>query len=101
MASRTRCFICLLLLFGLATASAQTPSRKLLPLTEPLEKYDNPPAYIFRTETSQRMVSQYDTFTSYQVNVDSNGNNILGDDANEPFIAVDAENGNKMTIGWR
>ena len=47
------------------------------------------------------MVSQYDTFTSYQVNVDSNGHNIVGDAANEPSISVDPTNGNKMTIGWR
>jgi len=47
------------------------------------------------------MVSQYDTFTSYQVNVDSNGHNILGDAANESSIAVDPTNPNKMTIGWR
>ncbi len=100
MVSRMRFFICLVFLSGLATASAQTPSRKL-PRTEPLEKYDNPPAYIFRIETSPRMVSQYDTFTSYQVNVDSNGHNILGDAANEPSIAVDPTNLSKMTIGWR
>jgi hypothetical protein len=101
MVSKTRFFICLALLSGLAIASAQAPTRKLLPLKEPLEKYDNPPAYIFRIETSPRMVSQYDTFTSYQVNVDSNGNNILGDAANETSIAVDPTNPNKMTIGWR
>src|SRR6266446_6946834 len=101
MVSRTRCFICLVLLSGLAAASAQAPTRKLLPLTEPLEKYDNPPAYIFRIEPSPRMVSQYDTFTSYQVNVDAQGHNILGDAANETSIAVDPTNGNKMTIGWR
>ena len=101
MMSRTRFFICLLLLSGLAAASAQAPSRKLLPLRGPLEKYDNPPAYIFRLETSPRMVSQYDIFTSYQVNVDANGNNILGDAANETSIAVDPTNPNKMTIGWR
>ena len=47
------------------------------------------------------MVSQYDTFTSYQVNVDSNGHNITGDAANEPSICVDPTNPNKMTIGWR
>src|SRR5262252_2143137 len=40
-------------------------------------------------------------FISYQVNVDANGNNILGDAANEPSIAVDPTDGNKMTIGWR
>jgi len=101
MMSRTRFFICLLLLSGLAAASAQAPSRKLLPLREPLEKYDNPPAYIFQLDTSPRMISRYDTFTSYQVNVDANGNNIVGDAANETSIAVDPTNPSKMTIGWR
>src|ERR1700730_13755228 len=100
MVSRTRFFICLLLLSGLATAAAQSPTGKL-PLTEPLEKYDNPPAYIFRIETSPRMISRYDTFTSYQVNVDANGHNILGDAANEPSIAVDPTHPSKMTTGWR
>src|SRR4029077_2937863 len=71
------------------------------PRNEPLEKYDNPPAYIFRLETSPGMVSQYGAFTSHQVNVDSNGHNILGDAANEPSISVDPTNGNKITIGWR
>jgi hypothetical protein len=101
MVSKTRFFICLLLLSGLAAASAQAPASKLLPLREPLEKYDNPPAYIFRMETSPRMISRYDTFTSYQVNVDANGNNIVGDAANETSIAVDPTNPSKMTIGWR
>ena len=102
MVSRTRFSLCLLLLAGLATASGPglEPTRRPS-LTEPLEKYDNPPAYIFRIETSPRMVSQYGTFTSYQVNVDANGHNILGDAANEPSIAVDPTNLSKMTIGWR
>jgi hypothetical protein len=69
--------------------------------TEPLEKYDNPPAYIYRLESSPRMISQFGPFTSYQVNVDANGNNIVGDAANEPSIAVDPTNHNKMAIGWR
>ena len=99
MVSRTRFSICLVLLSGLTTA-AQAPSRKLPP-TEPLEKYDNPPAYIFRIETSPRMVSQYGPFVSYQVNVDAQGHNILGDAANEPSIAVDPTDPNKMSIGWR
>ena len=47
------------------------------------------------------MISQFGVFTSYQVNVDASGNNILGDAANEPSIAVDPTDGNKMTIGWR
>jgi hypothetical protein len=35
------------------------------------------------------------------VNVDANGDNILGDAANEPSIAVDPTDGSKMAIGWR
>jgi hypothetical protein len=47
------------------------------------------------------MISQFGVFTSYQVNVDQNGQNILGDAANECVISVDPTNGNKMTIAWR
>ncbi len=39
-------------------------------------------------------------FTS-QVNVDANGQNIVGDAANEPSIAVDRNNPNSIAIGWR
>ena len=47
------------------------------------------------------MVSVYGAFISYQVNVDQNGQNILGDAANECAISVDPTNGSKMTIAWR
>ena len=100
MVSKARFFICLVLLSGLATASALEPPHKLS-RTEPLETYDNPPAPPRKIETSPRMISQYDTFTSYQANVDANGHNILGDAANEPSISVDPTNGNKMAIAWR
>ncbi|MCX6246461.1 MAG: T9SS type A sorting domain-containing protein [Bacteroidetes bacterium] len=36
-----------------------------------------------------------------QVNVNSSGQNILGDAANEPSIAVDPADPNHITIGWR
>ncbi|MHA2100629.1 MAG: sialidase family protein, partial [Candidatus Kariarchaeaceae archaeon] len=36
-----------------------------------------------------------------QVNVDGNGQNIVGDAANEPSIAVDPVDPNRITIGWR
>jgi hypothetical protein len=36
-----------------------------------------------------------------QVNVDVNGQNIVGDAANEPSIAVDPNDHNKIAIGWR
>ena len=60
-----------------------------------------PPAYIFRLEKSPGMISRSGPFTSHQANVDANGNNIVGDAANEPSIAVDPTDSNKMTIGWR
>jgi hypothetical protein len=47
------------------------------------------------------MISQFGVFTSYQVNVDANHQNIVGDAANECAISVDPTNGNKMTIAWR
>ena len=94
-------FVCLGSLVALASASAQLAPTHKVPRNEPLERYDNPPAPPRKIETSPRMVSQFGSFTSHQVNVDANGNNILGDAANECPIAVDPTNGNKMTIAWR
>src|SRR5690349_13490848 len=68
---------------------------------EPLEKYGDPPMHIFRLGVSQQMVSSFGAFTSYQVNVDADGNNITGDAANEPSITVNPTNHNQMAIGWR
>src|SRR2546430_12972946 len=94
-------FVCLGSLVALASASAQLAPTHKVPRNEPLERYDNPPAPPRKIETSPRMVSQFGSFTSHQVNVDANGNNILADAANECPIAVDPTNGNKMTIAWR
>jgi hypothetical protein len=94
-------FVCLISLLALPAVSGQTrpPEGRF---REPLEKYDNPPApYVFRIETSPQMISRHGPFTSYQVNVDANGDNIVGDAANEPSIAVDPTDGNKIAIGWR
>src|SRR5437868_11863919 len=93
--------ICLFSLADLATASGQlAPAYEPRP-NEPLERYDNPPAPPRKMETSPRMISPYAGFISYQVNVNANGENILGDAANECPISVDPTNGNKMTIAWR
>ena len=99
-ARRLQQSICLVFMVAAATASAQGPTWN--PHTKkPLERYDNSPAYIYRLETSPRMVSPYGVFISYQANVDANGNNIVGDAANECSISVDPTDGNKMAIGWR
>src|SRR5712675_2940662 len=89
-------------ILSITSVSAQklSPIREL-PLAEPLEKYNMPPAPPRKIETSPRMISQFGLFTSYQANVDASGNNILGDAANEPSIAVDPTDSNKITIGWR
>jgi hypothetical protein len=68
---------------------------------EPFEKYDNPPAPPRKIETSPRMISPFGPFVSYQANVDANGQNIIGDAANECAIAVDPTNPSRMAIGWR
>jgi len=90
-------FSCLFLLAGIATA----PGQKAPDLSEPLEKYDDPPIFIFRKGISEATVSQHGPFTSHQVNVTPDGQNIVGDAANEPSITIDPTNPKKMAIGWR
>ena len=85
----------------LSTASAQLAPVRRMPFAEHVERYDNPPAPPRKLETSPRMISQFGVFTSYQVNIDANQQNIIGDAANECVIAVDPTDLNKMTIGWR
>src|SRR5437588_13008375 len=90
------------ILFSLITvASTQTLPPKPLP-SEPLEKFDNPPAPVEAiTVISPGLVSHFGPYTSYQVNVDANGNNIAGDAANEPSICLDPLNKHKMSIGCK
>jgi hypothetical protein len=47
------------------------------------------------------MISQFDVFTSVQVNVNASGQNIVGDAANECSISVDPTDPSRKTIGWR
>src|SRR5882762_6185852 len=98
--AKTGFFACLLGLCSVAGALGQAVPRKSFP-KEPLEKLENPPALYGGTGVSPRMVSQYEIFTSNQVNVNGSGQNITGDAANEPSICVDPTNRNKMSVGWR
>src|SRR5436305_15253356 len=100
-ASPARLLPFLILLMTLSGASAQLAPVRTAPLSQPLERYEDPPAPPRKMETSPRMISPYAGFISYQVNVDANGNNIVGDAANECAISVDPTDGNKMTIAWR
>ncbi len=62
-------------------------------------EYTPDPSYGSKTSAAYTFKSS-DIFTT-QVNIDSNGNNILDDAANEPSIAIDPVNPNRMAIGWR
>ena len=90
----------LIFLNVVTVASSQTLAPKPLP-KEPLEKYDNPPPLSAAVATSPGLISQFGPYTSYQVNVDASGNNIVGDAANEPSICVDPTDRNRLSIGWR
>lgn len=46
-------------------------------------------------------VVTYGPYVSTQVNLDVGGNNIVGDAANEPTIAIDPTDPDRIVIGWR
>lgn len=52
-------------------------------------------------KTTPAMRYQSSSIITVQVNVDSLGQNIVGDAANEPSIAIDPSNPSNMVIGWR
>ena len=89
---------CLLSVVLIPFAAGQLAPIQRVTGSEPLEKYDNPPApFEAITVTSPAIVSQFGPYTSYQVNVDGTGSNVVGDAANEPSICVDPTDGNKMS----
>lgn len=70
----------------------------------PPEQLDQPPASpdeLFRQPQSARMVARRGAFTSIQVNVNAAQNNIVGDAANEPTIAISPVNPDQIVIAWR
>ena len=80
-------------------AAAPRPGR-FLPRQEELETMPPAPAPRWQETTAALRVSR-GAFTSVQVNVDALGQNIVGDAANEPSIAVDPADPTRMVIGWR
>src|SRR6476469_302261 len=93
-------FATVILFSGLAVPFCQAVPPQFLE-AEHLEKPSDAPMFIFQNGESAPMISQQGPFTSYQVNVNSAGQNITADAANEPSIVVDPTNRNKMSIGWR
>lgn len=62
-------------------------------------------AYVFTPRSSMATSPAYtysnSTIFTTQVNIDAGGNNIVGDAGNEPSIAIDPTNPNRIVIGWR
>ncbi len=63
-----------------------------------------PPLFPVRREdqpTSPRGIAVRGLLQSIQVNVDAQNQNIVGDAANEPSMAIDPTNPDRIVIGWR
>jgi len=84
---------------SLASAAAVAPPSR----TEPMERYEDPPGIPATLVRPARALSSitFNGYTSIQVNVNPSQQDIVGDAANEPSIAVDPDNHNRMLIGWR
>jgi hypothetical protein len=67
------------------------------------ERLDQPPVPEpeAAAKLSQPVWVERNGFVSVQVNVGSDGSNVVGDAANEPSIAVDPNAPLRMAIGWR
>lgn len=72
-------------------------------LLEYEEAPDDPYIYVPKNSqpTSKAFRILTPNFFSTQVNINDNGENILGDAANEPSIAISPVNPDHMIIGWR
>jgi hypothetical protein len=106
-------FTMVVVLAAASLAAAQSPDNGKDPLDPEYMDKGSPPAHlelprdpyvpvprVDRLTTPPARVT-YGRYTAVQVNVDAQGNNIVGDAANEPSIAVDPTNGQIMVIGWR
>jgi hypothetical protein len=71
------------------TDRLEVPRDEYVPV--PREEQEFSPAYQYMSAD----------FFATQVNVNIGGDNIVGDAANEPSIAIDPTDPNKMVIGWR
>jgi len=93
-----------------ASPQAATTERDLVapdgsPDAPPPETLDDPPAsYRARDNRSARspgMRTETGSYVSVQVNVDDFGQNIVGDAANEPSIAINPTNPDNIVVAWR
>jgi len=95
------CALSMLLLVAFSTAAAEDRPRSGIPYQN--EVPDDPYIASPRADHPRSPAKRFtrDSFFAVQVNVDALGQNIVGDAANEPSIAVDPTDLDKMVIGWR
>ncbi len=109
MKAHYSCLLGLALLPGLATQTAFGQGKfrgKSVPVLEVEEENEQGSArYPHQTPpnllTTPGMISPNGPYTSFQINVNAQGQNIVGDAANEPSMTVDPTNPNRMAVGWR
>ena len=92
-------------LAGFLAASVLAEPRELQEIEELEREVPNlPPGKPAREDVFARSAGQtiaLGSYVSVQVNVDANGNNIVGDAANEPSLAVNPSNRTNIVVGWR
>ena len=98
-------FFPLVALLVAATAWGQSAPEQSPPAVGHLERFDQPYVPVDRDRQPRSpgyrwFADRGGTFT-VQVNVDAQQQNIVGDAANEPTIAIDPTNPSRMAIGWR
>lgn len=89
------------LFLGAQPTLAQQPEKR--PVPEYAEFPDDPYIPVARAgqPTSPAYHFSSARITTVQVNVNEAGENILGDAANEPSLAIDPTNPGRMAMGWR
>jgi len=85
-----------LLLLAIPAMAQQLPPHLEIP-----DQDREPPALAKPLERIEVLPWVLGAFSAVQVNVDSQGRNRVGDAANEPSIAVDPNNPDRMAVGWR
>ena len=93
------CLLTSVFFFSTTLLSQQTSNVRAALLEIEDDPYLETPRINLATQPAYA-VDAVDFFTR-QVNVDSNGDDMIGDAANEPSIAVDPTNPSRIIIGWR
>ncbi len=93
------------ILAGASALAAEAEGPRGAPLPPYVEAPDDPPAAEAARDNplarSPGRRVQVGPYVSVQVNVDELGQNITGDAANEPSIAIDPLDPQRIVIGWR